>query len=105
MGNKVVVYKHRTNRLPVKLGFDITGDTITSQIRVEEDPTSTLIATWTVTVTDAATGELLLTIDDTVAAGIAVDSGFMDIKRVSGGEPLPVFAKPVEVTFQGAVTA
>ena len=28
----------------------------------------------------------------------------MDLKRVSGGEPLAIFDKPLEVVFQGVVT-
>lgn len=106
MGSKVVVYKNRTNRLTVNLGIDVSGDTLTSQIRVDEDHESELIATWVVTfATDGTDGVLLLTLDDTITADISVDTGFMDIKRVSGGEPLAVFDKPLEVSFQGTVTA
>lgn len=106
MSNKVKVYKHRTNTLTVNLGIDVSGDTLTSQIRVDQDPTSELIANWTVAfATDGTDGVVLLTMDDTISSQITVDSGYMDIKRVSGGEPLPVFDRPLEVTFQGAVTA
>lgn len=105
MPNKVIVHKHRTNVIPVNLGIDITGDTITSEIRAAEDPESTLLATWTVVVTNAATGELELTVDNTITSEIEVDSGFMDFKRVSSGEPLPVLDRPLEVEFRGVVTA
>jgi hypothetical protein len=105
MSNKVIVYKNRTNTIPVNLGIDITGDTITSEIRVEEDHTSELIATWTVTVDDAATGLITLTLDNSLTDEIEVDSGYMDIKRVTGGEPVPVFDRPLQVVFQGTVTA
>lgn len=105
MSNKVIVHKNRTNRLTINLGIDVSGDTLTSQIRAEEDHTSTLIATWVVTFeTDGTDGVLLLTLDDVITAAITVDSGFMDIKRLSGGEPLPVFDRPVEVSFRGTVT-
>lgn len=103
--NKIKVDKNRTNKLSIDLGFDITGDTITSEIRAEQDPESLLLGTWTVAVIDAATGQLELTMDNTVTADIAVDSGWMDIKRLSGGEPLSVFDRPLEVAFQGTVTA
>lgn len=105
MSNKVIVHKGRTNTVTVKLGIDITGDVITSEIRTEEDFTSTLLATWIVAVVDAATGHLTLTLDDVTTGQITVDSGFMDLKRVSSGEPLPVFSRPLEVRFQGTVTA
>ena len=105
MSNKVIVHKSRTNTLTVELGIDITGDTITSEIRAEEDTDSILIATWVVTVDDAATGLLTLTLDDAITDDITVDSGYMDFKRVTGGEPVPVLDRPLEVSFQGAVTA
>lgn len=105
MSNKVIVHKNRTNVLPVNLGFDITGDTLTSEIRVEPDHNSTLIATWTVVVDDAVNGLITLTLDNALTDDIDVDSGYMDIKRVSGGEPISVFDRPLEVSFQGTVTA
>lgn len=103
--NKIIVHKHRTNKITVALGMDITSDTITSQVRVQEDPESDLLMTWTVTVLDAATGELELAVDDSSTAQITVDKGYMDLKRVSSGEPLPVFDRPLEVEFRNTVTA
>jgi hypothetical protein len=87
------------------MGMDITGETFTSEIRSEPDQGAALIATFTVTVTDAAEGIITLVLDDSVTDDITVDSGFMDIKRVSGGEPLPTFDRPLEVEFRGTVTA
>lgn len=105
MSNKVIVHKNRTNTITIDLGFDVSADVITSQIRAEQDPTSALIATWVVGfVTDGTDGLLTLTLDNSVTE-ITVDSGYMDLKRVSGGEPLAVFDKPLEVSFQGTVTA
>ena len=105
MSNKVIVHKNRTNEVRVNLGMDVSADTITSEIRSEPDVESPLIATWTVAfVTDGTDGELLLTLDDTITAEITANSGFMDLKRISGGEPIPVFDKPLEVTFRGTVT-
>ena len=105
MSNELPVHKDRTNIVTVDLGFDITGDVITSQIRSEPDVAAPLLATWTVEVTDATKGLLKLTLDDVLAAQIKATSGFMDIKRMSNGEPLAVFDRPIEVTFVGSVTA
>lgn len=103
---QLVVYKGRTNVVPVGLGVDVSNDEITSEIRVEVDPTSELIAAWTVeNVTDGTDGEILLVLDDAVSASIELSKGYMDIKRVTGGEPVPVFDEPLEVLFKKVVTA
>lgn len=105
MSNKLVVHKNVTNVVTVDLGIDITGDTITSQIRAEPDHESVLIATWTVAIITAADGIFTLTLDNTLTGDITVDSGYMDIRRISSGEPLVVLDRPIEVSFQGTVTA
>lgn len=105
MSNEVVVYKGRTTVTTVSLGVDVSGDTITSQIRSEPDISAPLIASWVVTfATDGTDGELILTMDDTITSQIKVNSGYMDLKRVSGTEPIPVFDRPLEVVFRGSVT-
>lgn len=104
--NKVIVHKNRTNVITVDLGIDVSLDTITSEIRTEPDHEANLIATWVVAfVTDGTDGLLKLTLDDVTTAQIEVDSGYMDLKRITAGEPVPVFDKPLEVSFQGSVTA
>lgn len=106
MSNQVVVHKGRTNVLTVNMGIDVSADTITSEIRADANRTSALIATWSVAyATDGTDGELILTLDDSATAAIDVDRGFMDLKRVTGGEPVPVFDRPLEVIFRGTVTA
>lgn len=105
MSSALIVYKGRRNIVTANLGFNLTGSVITSEIREEVDRTSTLIATWTVAVVDAAGGTITLTLDDSVTTGITQTSGYMDLKRVNGGEPLPVFEKPIEVEFRESVTA
>ena len=102
--NKVIVHKGRTITLPVDLGIDVTGDTLTSEIRSEPNVSSPLLATWDVTVDDAATGKLTLVLDNTITASVSVSTGYMDIKRVTGGEPVSVFDEPLEVSFRGVVT-
>lgn len=105
MANEVVVHKGRTNVITVSLGLDVSADTITSEIRSEPDQSAPLIATWVVTKPNGgADGELLLTMDDTITSAIVVNSGYMDLKRLSGGEPIAVFDRPLEVTFRGSVT-
>lgn len=103
--NKVVVHKARTNILSVDLGIDVSGDTFSSQIRSQSDHNSTLLMTWSIAfTTDGTDGLLTLTVDDLVTEQIEVDSGFMDLRRVTGSQPVPVFDKPLEVEFRGVVT-
>jgi hypothetical protein len=101
----VVVYKNRTNVLRVNLGIDVSLDTITSEIREKALLSSPLIATWVVSfVTNGTDGQLLLTLDNAFTGSILVKSGYMDLKRVTGAEPIAVFSKPIKVVFQDTVT-
>ena len=105
MSNKVIVHKGRTNTITVDLGINVSADTITSEIRSEPDMTSPLIATWTVTfATTGVDGKLILKLDDNETRQIKASSGYMDIKRITGSEPVPVFDRPLEVSFRGTVT-
>ncbi|MET0786104.1 MAG: hypothetical protein ABWY25_05310 [Paenisporosarcina sp.] len=100
--SKVIVHKNRVNIITVSLGIDVSGDDISSEIRSEPDSTSPLIATWDVTFdTDGSDGELILTMPE---LEITANSGYMDIKRVTGGMAVPVFDRPLEVDFRGTVT-
>lgn len=108
MSKSITIHKGRTNRIPVSLGINVSGDTLTSQIRTDKSQSSDLIATFQVSfLTNGTDGELILTLDDSAfdAILLARANGFMDIKRVTGGEPVSVFAEPLEVNFQGTVTA
>lgn len=100
--DKVIVYKNRTNEISVLLNFDITGNTITSQIKTES---GVLIATWTVSVLDASEGSILLTLDNSITSTITQKVGYMDLKRVAGGEPYAVFERPLEVEFRDTITS
>lgn len=105
MTDKVIVYKARTNTIQVDMGYDVSSETFTSEIRAHPDLSGLLLATWTVTyTTDGTDGWLTLTLDDAVTINITADEGYMDIKRVSSGEPLPVFDNPIPVEFRGSVT-
>lgn len=101
----IVVYKGRTTEVIVNLGFDVSGDTFSSQIRAADEVTSTLIATWSISfVNDGTDGLLLLKLDDAISSTITRTKGFMDIKRITSGEPIPVFDKPLPVIIQSTVT-
>lgn len=103
MSEPIVVHKGRTNIVTVSLGIDVSDDTITSEIRTSS---GVLIASWVVTFDgDGTDGELILTLDDSVTAAVTYPAGIMDLKRVSAGQPLPVFNRPVEVEFRETVTA
>jgi len=99
----VIVYKDRTNIVTLSMGIDVSGDVVTSEIR---DSAGVLIATWGVAFdNDGTDGELILTLDNAVTSTITATNGVMDVKRVSAGEPLPVFDMPLEVEFRESVTA
>ena len=106
MSAPIVVHVGRTTKVTVSLGVDVSGDTITSQVRKDKNSSSTLIANWAVSpLTDGQDGEIVLTMDDAVTSLITAKKGYMDLKRVSGGEPISVFNEPLEVHFRGVVSA
>lgn len=100
--NKIVIHKGRVKILPVSLGIDVSGDTLTSEIRTSSGE---LIAEWEVEFdSDGTDGELILTLDDSVTGAVVYSRGLMDMKRVSGGEPFSVFDDSIEVEFKEVVT-
>jgi len=102
MSEPLVVFKRRTNVVPVSLGFDVSNDILTSEMRT---PSGVLIAAWDIEFEgDGTDGELIFTLDDSVASTITHSKGLMDIKRVVNGEPVAVFKDPVEVEFKEPVT-
>lgn len=103
MAKALVVHKGRANVVAVNLGFSVTGETLTSEIRERADQDSPLIATWVITVVNAGLGTLSLFLDDS-ANEIEQSNGFMDIKRLSGGQPLAIFDEPLAVELRGTVT-
>lgn len=109
MSNRVVVHKGRMNTLIVKLGIDLSAEPeshITSEMRTEPSQAAPLIETWVVEyMTDGSDGILKLTLDATASGQITATGGYMDLKRVIGGQPYSVFDQPLEVLFQGTVTA
>jgi hypothetical protein len=109
MANRQINFYHRmTNVVLVDLGYDVSGDILTSQIRRGTHVTTEKVADWTVEfVTDGTDGKLRLTIDDSVEVDPTTDMGYMDMKRMIGGangEPVPVFDGPILVNFVDVVT-
>lgn len=106
MSGKLIVYKNRDNVYRCDMGMDVSTDTLTSQIRTEADPGSTLLATFTITMGDAGgvDGEIILTLLAEDLDEINAREGWMDIKRVVDGRPLPVFDGALEVDFRGLPT-
>lgn len=101
----VEIYKNRTNVVRLDLGIDVSGDTITSEIRAKVGVDSPLLGTWVVSfLTDGTDGKLILTIDDSQLTDISAKNGYMDVKRLSAGEPLQIF-DPIKVVFKEVVTA
>lgn len=106
MPNCILIPKGRTKKVLVSLGYDVSGDTIVSEIREEKKRTSDLIATWNVAfVGDGTDGELVLTLTDSVTGAVEKSIGYMDIKRITGSETLAVFDEVLEVQFTESVTA
>lgn len=106
MSGELIIHRNRTNIVQVPLGFDVSNDVITSQIRKERNHESNLLAEWNVSfATDGTDGKIVLTLVASAISSITQTYGYMDLKRVSGGEPLSVFAEPLKVKFQGVVTA
>ena len=100
------VYKRRRNVKTIDLGIDVSSDTFESQVRSEKNHTSALIATWDISfVTDGTDGKLEIIIDDASLLDVIQKKGYMDIKRISGGEPYPVFEGFVTVIFHEVATA
>lgn len=102
---QIDVYKGRTNVVLVSLGYDVSGEIIRSQIRENIDPTSELIAEWTVGfVTDGTDGELRLSLDNSVTSTITKSTGYMDMLRMAASEPISVFDDVIQVLFKNVVT-
>lgn len=101
---QVTVEKGRVTTLYVALGTDVSGEEITSEIRLNDDHNSLLIGTWDVNfVSDGTDGELVLTFDDSDRV-VTQFKGYMDIKRDNGSGPTSAFDGSLEVIFEPTVT-
>lgn len=101
--NPIVIQRRRTERVIVKLAYSVSSDTITSQIRVGVNPTANKIADFVVTVSEDGR-TIYLDLDDSVTQYITQSGGYMDIKRVTGGEPVSILDDPIPVVFKNVVT-
>jgi len=105
MRQQIEVFKGRTTIIPVSLGYDVSTDTFKSEIRAGKTADSELIATWEIDfATDGTDGELVFTLDDLISAGVNRTIGYMDLKRITNGEPVNVFGEPLEVVFKESIT-
>jgi hypothetical protein len=106
MSGDLILHVGRVNVVPLGLGFDVSGDEFTSQIRKEKSVESDLLAEWDVTfANDGTDGELVMILAADALNEVSVSSGYTDLKRVSNGQPLSVFSEPIPVVFEGVVTA
>ena len=108
MSAPVVVHVGRTTVVTVSLGYDVSADTLTSQIREDKHRNAALIGEFVVEfLTDGTDGELVLTLDNSLTTDPETPlptKGYMDIQRDASGEPVSVFDKPLRVVFRGTVT-
>jgi len=105
MGNTINVPRGRTKTVKVSLGRDVSASEFSSDIRVDRDKESDLIASWVIEfATDGTDGELVFTLDDLTTASIEAKSGYMDIKEVKDGEPTNANYEPIEVSFFNVIT-
>ncbi|TXH16171.1 MAG: hypothetical protein E6R03_05820 [Hyphomicrobiaceae bacterium] len=103
--DQIVIHRGRTVVVPVSVSYDLTGSTITSDIRKTRKASSDLIASWDVSfVTDGSDGDFLLKLPHGTTAPITDEIGYMDIKRIIGGEPTNIIDTPIQVVFVDAIT-
>jgi hypothetical protein len=91
----------------VNFGFSVSGDTITSQVREQADHTSPLIFEWAVDMTDAATGYVTLSYDDTARDNAQISAnkkGVMDVRRLSGGSAIKAHQGVIVVDLEATPT-
>jgi len=102
----LVFKKGRYNAVSVNAEQDLTGETITSQIRTGPEETSDLILAWTVTEDDYALGTFTLSYNDSTPDEdiAAVTRGFMDIKRLTGSGDISLHDDLIIVEFRSMPT-
>jgi hypothetical protein len=101
----IIIHRGRTEKVTIHLAYSVAGDQIYSQIRKGVSPTAPLIATFTEIDISEDGRVITLTLDDSITGNIHTTGGFMDLKRVTGGEPVTVLDEPLAVIFKNVVTA
>lgn len=104
-GTPIKIDRGRTEVKEFRFGYSLAGDSFKSEIRQGTRVDSKLIATWDIEfATDGSDGVLLLSLDDSITKDIPAGSGYMDIKRVTDGEPVSMFEHPLTVVIRNVVT-
>lgn len=94
------IHRGRTHVSVVSLGRDISGMTFKSEIRAGQSPDADLIAVWGISIIgDGSTGQLRLSLDNSITSQVTETIGYMDVLRVEGGEPYSEFSAPLQVVF------
>ena len=97
----ISVRRNRINQVRVSLGRDVTGHTLRSQIRSGQSEAAPLVDEWEITVTDAPTGQVLLTWD---TAGLPATPDMLYTDMISVGTDLTLMPI-VRVIFTDGVTS
>lgn len=104
----IKVRRGRTNVKMIFLGRDVSADTFVSEIKADKLGVGPVIAAWDISfLTDGTDGKLVLTLDDSVVADIpaSIKKGYMDVKQITGGEPIPAHDGVITVKFLATVTS
>lgn len=88
----------------MSFSYDLGDDIFTSEIRTGPTHEYPLIEEWDVSKKEGSNNTLILSLDDSKTSGITHVAGWMDVKRVSFGEPLPVLRDPIQVVFIEQIT-
>lgn len=83
---------------------DLSSDTFEAQLRVSPDSGSDLIASFTVDMTDAGSGTLVIRLAEAVTAAIVQDVGWYDLLKTTGGSPVSMFDRPLQAEIRNMPT-
>lgn len=105
MLDRITVHKHRATVISFGFGIDLSQDTLTSQIRDSKNSTGNDLGFWDIQpLTDGTDGRYVFTFSPEKATLVTVDKGYMDVKRVSGGQPLTLMNRILTVEFKDVIT-
>lgn len=96
----VEVERGKTIVLAISVGFNVSSFEFLCEMRQNQSPESTIIATWDVSFeTDGKNGELVALLDNSITAALVPNIAWLFLYRVSGSTHLPVFDEPLEVVI------
>lgn len=90
----VTVTLQESNGTPV----NITGRTYAAQIRPTAD-SSTVIATFSCAITNAAAGQFACTLSATTTAALSIGTGVWDLQETNGTVKTTILAGPVRIDY------